>query len=176
MPITVDLTRSRDAAGNLVARLGLRLADEWCPAVTIVIRNQAPMASRPQPAQRRFCTATSQTARTASLRMQKPYQAMVIATVTHAATLTGSLLRGRPSPVMSNPAEARTSTPRPMTPASSQRLSPFARMQSFVEVCAGAFHSKAGSEEPQSAERESEPGSERAWQDNDPRLPWLLTQ
>jgi integrase/recombinase XerD len=29
MPVTVALTRSRDAAGNLVVRLGLPLADEY---------------------------------------------------------------------------------------------------------------------------------------------------
>ena len=29
MPVTVVLTRSRDAAGNVVARLGLLLADEY---------------------------------------------------------------------------------------------------------------------------------------------------
>jgi hypothetical protein len=29
MPVTVELTRSRDAAGNVVARLGLPLADEY---------------------------------------------------------------------------------------------------------------------------------------------------
>ncbi|MGO8959988.1 MAG: hypothetical protein ACLQFR_21850 [Streptosporangiaceae bacterium] len=32
MPVTDELTRSRDAAGNVAARLGLPLADEYLAA------------------------------------------------------------------------------------------------------------------------------------------------